>query len=80
MAFHSYTSSLVSTSSGVPQGSVLEPFLFLLYINEISCDITNYVSLFADDTSLYIVDQDIVGAANPLTNDLGKLDRWQYNG
>ena len=39
--------------------------------------LTNNVRLFADDTSLFIVvDQDIVGAANSLTNDLGKLDRW----
>ena len=72
-----YTSALGSASSGVPQGSVLGPFLFLLIINDISCDITNNVRLFADDISLYIVvDQDIVGAANPHTNDLGKLDRW----
>ena len=66
-----------STSSGVPQGSVLGPFLFLLYIDDTSCDLTNNVRLFADDTSLYIVvDQDIVGADNSLTIDLGKLDRW----
>ena len=51
--------------------------LGLSYINDISCDLTNNVRLFADVTSLYIVvDQDIVGDANSLTNDLGKLDRW----
>ena len=70
-------SALGSTSSGVPQGSVLGPFLFLLYIDDTSCDLTNNVRLFADDTSLYIVvDQDIVGADKSLTIDLGKLDRW----
>lgn len=56
-----FTSSIGSTSSGVPQGSVLGPFLFLLYINDISSDLTNNVRHFADDTSLYVVvDQEIV--------------------
>lgn len=48
------TSSILSLSKGVPQGSVLGPILFSLYINDLCDDITNAkYHLYADDTAMY---------------------------
>ena len=46
-------SNWVDVTSGVPQGSVLGPVLFLLYINDISEHIQSKIKLFADDSILY---------------------------
>ena len=42
-----------SVVSGVPQGSVLRPVLFLLYVNDISSIVNSHLLLFADDIKLY---------------------------
>ncbi|MDJ1258140.1 MAG: hypothetical protein MRQ07_05870 [Candidatus Midichloria sp.] len=46
-------SGLASVVSGVPQGSVLDPHLFLIFIDDIRCFITVPIKLFADDCLLY---------------------------
>ena len=60
----------------MPQGSILGPLLFLVFINDIVEEINSSIRLFADDTSLYIIVDDPLDAAIQLNADLPRIDMW----
>ena len=72
------TSEWQNVTAGVPQGSILGPLLFLIYINDLSGDLSSKAKLFADDTSLFSVTHDITTSANELNNDLKKISDWAF--
>jgi len=66
-----------SVTSGVPQGSVLGPVLFVLFVNDIiyCADSSVTIKMFADDTKLYTVIVDDSSVAN-LQSSLDRIHRW----
>ena len=62
--------------AGVPQGSLLGPLLFLVFINDIVNEIGSCIRLFADDTSLFIIVDDPVASAERLNADIIKILQW----
>ena len=70
-------SELRLITCSVPQGSVCGPLLFLIYINDLSCALEHYkVSLYADDTVIYISHTNINDAIDFIQSDLNKLVEW----
>ena len=70
------SSSTVPVLSGVPQGSVLGPCLFLFYINDIAEGLTSTTRLFADDTMIYLAVKNESDAKH-LQSDLDLLTDWE---
>ena len=70
------SSDFCSINAGVPQGSILGPLLFLVYINDIVNNIDSGINLFADDTSLSMVvnNPNITGAI--LQKDIDTINDW----
>ena len=71
-------SKWVAVKAGVPQGSILGPLLFLIYINDLSNEFLSNHRLFVDDTSLFSVVRDTKLSANTLNYDLLKVNNWTY--
>ncbi len=63
-------------TAGVPQGSVLGPLLFLIYVNDIADKLLSITRLFADDSSLAVSSPDINTIEHTLNHDLNELTEW----
>jgi retron-type reverse transcriptase len=70
------TSNTKSINAGVPQGSILLPMHFHIYVNDIVNNISCNIKLFADDTSLYLVVDNEYEAAGQLNKDIESIHQW----
>ena len=62
--------------SGIPQGTVLGPVLFLIFFNDLSELIQNQASFFPDDTTLNASDKSLVSSCVSLSGDLDRAANW----
>ena len=70
-------SDMLNISCGVPQGSVLGPILFLLYINDFSnCSTILDFHLFADDTNIFHRDKSLSNLESTINNQLSYVNGW----
>ena len=70
----------IKLSSGIPQGSVLRPLLFLIYFNDLPQEVKSTIKLFANDTKIYRViksDRDSEILQNDLLDIMKWSEKWQ---
>ena len=72
------TSHWQRLNAGVPQGSVLGPLLFLVYINDLTDNISSHMLLFADDSSLFTAVNGVEHTHQKLVKDLHTVTEWAH--
>jgi len=73
-----HSSTCGTVKQGVPQGTVLGPLLFIMYINDLPKSISHdfNITLFADDTSVLVTDKDYTKFKQKMNSVLTSLGRW----
>ena len=77
LCFNGINSDFSTKTCGVPQGSILGPTLFILYINDL-CKASSHLKsiLLADDTSFYIEGSDLSEMCRDVSIELNKISTW----
>ena len=70
------SSNWKETPAGVPQGYIIGPLLFLIYINDLVDIVNSEIRLFADDTTVFVFVDNPVQSAEQLNNDLANMKEW----
>ena len=70
------TSEWKRINAGVPQGSILGPLFFLIYINDLPINLESKPKIFADDTSLFSLVLDQLLSLEVLNRDLARITEW----
>ena len=76
MVINDVTSSMEKIACGVPQGSILGPILFLIYVNDISNSCELNILSFADDTTASFSESDVTLLCQKVNLELAKLNDW----
>ena len=69
-------SDCMNSFGSLPQGSILAPLLFLIFLNDIENDIQSNISFFADDVSLFKNFKNYIDLEQTLNSDLNTINNW----
>ena len=77
VSYNDTVSDMLKITCGVPQGSILGPLLFILYINDL-CNVSKFLKcvLFADDTNLFASGNNINTLCEQINDELSKINKW----
>jgi len=69
-------SSTLNIEVGIPQGSILGPTLFLIYVNNLANSTTLNILSYADDTTAYLTNKNLQDIFNQANKELNSLNQW----